>query len=723
MNLYSFPTKISNGVNAAIKAFRMQFSGSNPAGGGYATGGILPIDDAVTLAQVVRRFMTDINYAREIGDITNSSLVMAAVSWVGRTLPEAMIRVVEPNQKGKDEPVANHPFVTRLRRPNPHYSGATLWKASALSWILSGNIYWLKKRNVRGGVAEIYWWPHWMIRPIRASRNDFISYYEVEVDGMWIQLSEKDSRDIVHFRDGIDPHNDMVGMSPLAALLREIYADNRTADYRASVMKNGGAIPYALVPKDPLLDVDEEQIKDEIMRKTTGENVGKPLVLSAALELLRLAITPRDMLIDEFAKVPEERMAAVIGIPGMVLGFGAALARSTFSNYEQAAEAAYETYMVPLWRYLDEEITLQILLRDYEGAESLRRVDHDLSTVRALQEDEDAKHKRIQSDYQQGIITRAEARAEIGFEVDDARDNVFLVRAGTSTVPADAETVQMEHEARRVGLEMQVEMQRAAADAARNPQPAEASDEENGDAPPREQPRALAAAGGRKLLPEQKDIGWHQYSSVQINLTQDLADKMVAFGSSISDLDLDFKGREGEPHVTVKYGLHTQIADDVQMVLSHYDAGARPFDIIFGKTDYFEAEEYDVVFVRAESAMLTRLNSLLSMNLDHTTTHTGYTPHATVAFVKSGRGAAYAGMDFLDGLTMQVDHLIFGSANGERSMIRLDKGGPTILRYLKSVERKAVNPEFVASETDTVEWLLSVLPPDAQGLATPEVMG
>lgn len=685
MNILSFPAKITSGFTAAaaaFKAFRMQFSGANPAGGGYSTGGTLPIDDAITLAQTVRRFMSDINYAREIGDLTNSSLVMAAVSWVGRTLPEAQIRIIEPNAKGKDEPVANHPFVSRLRRPNPYYSGATLWKASALSWVLSGNIYWMKRRNIKGGIAEIYWWPHWMIRPIRATKADFISYYEVNVDGVWIRLSDRESRDVVHFRDGIDPHNDMLGLSPIAALIREIYADNRTGDYRAAIMRNGGAIPYALAPKDPNIDLTEEQVsklKAETMRKTSGEDVGKPLILSGGVELLRLAISPKDMVIDEFAKVPEERLAAVIGIPGMVLGFGSALARSTFSNYEQASEAAYETYMVPLWRYLDEEMTLQLLLRDYEGMDSMRRVDHDLSTVRALQEDEDAKHKRVGMDYQNGFITRGEARAETGYEVDGERDDVFLMRSGVTIIPADAETVKMEHEARRANLEMQMETSRAAAVSALETQknPNRNKEEESSTPPPRRRPLAMAAG---------KDIGWHKFSTVQINLPQDVAEMMLAFGSSIPDLELDWQGREGEPHVTVRYGLHTQSADDIRNVFSHYDVAQKPFEMTLGKIGYFTGEEYDVVYVEIESSILRRLNNILGLNLENTSTHQSYTPHATIAFVKTGKGQKYAGLDMLDGLNVTVDHLIFGAADGSRSIIRLDQGSAAILPYLRDVK-------------------------------------
>lgn len=422
--------------SSAMKAFRVSFSNANQAGGWQGGNSVIPIDDQFTFARAIQSFRnTQIDYAKEIGDVSKSSLVMAAVNWVGRTLHEAPMRVVEDDQAGSVEPVADHPAAKLLARPNPDYSGATLLNATALSWILSGNAYWLKQRGIRNQPVRLYWWPHWLIRPIRAAKKDYISYYEYAVDGVWQRIERED---VIHFRDGIDPVNDMLGLSPLASLIREIFTDGEVTNYQATITKNGAVIPFAVAPKGTDAEFDPKATKDELMRRISGDERGKPPVFSSGIEILRLSVTPAEMAIDSIRHVPEERLAGVIGIPGMVLGFGSALQRSTFSNYQQAREAAYESYLVPLWRYLDDELTQQFLKPDYEGADSSARIEHDLSGVRALQEDEDAKHRRIGMDYQQGIITRAEARGALGYEVEDKLDDVFLARSGTATVPRDA---------------------------------------------------------------------------------------------------------------------------------------------------------------------------------------------------------------------------------------------------------------------------------------------
>ena len=76
------------------------------------------------------------------------SLVMAAVNWLGRVLPEAPLNVVEIDEDGMETVIPNHPAAKLWRRPNEYYAGTTLCKAYAYSWIVSGNPYVLK--GIRG---------------------------------------------------------------------------------------------------------------------------------------------------------------------------------------------------------------------------------------------------------------------------------------------------------------------------------------------------------------------------------------------------------------------------------------------------------------------------------------------------------------------------------------------------------------------------------------------
>ncbi len=164
--------------------------------------------------------------------------------------------------------------------------------------------------------------------------------------------------------------------------------------------------------------------------------------------------------------------------------------------------------------------------------------------------------------------------------------------------------------------------------------------------------------------------GAHKFSSTQIALTGDAADRILDLGRQIPDADLGDDGRESEPHVTVRYGLHTADAGPVARVLRI----APPIRYRLGAVNVFAGAEsgkpYDVVKVDVESADLRALNSALAV-LPHTDTHPEYKPHATIAYVKAGLGEKYAqqfGRIDLDGLATQV---AFSDQNRDKTIIPL----------------------------------------------------
>jgi hypothetical protein len=61
----------------------------------------------------------------------------------------------------------------------------------------------------------------------------------------------------------------------------------------------------------------------------------------------------------------------------------------------------------------------------------------DLSQIRALAEDEDAKHTRVWGDYTNGVITLGEARAALNYEVKPEHENMFSPKAGASQPNTD----------------------------------------------------------------------------------------------------------------------------------------------------------------------------------------------------------------------------------------------------------------------------------------------
>lgn len=370
---------------------------------------------------------TNRDYATLAGDLKGSSLVMAAVNWVGRALPEAPLRVMRAGQDGQETEVVNHPATKLLKRPNPFYSGAALWKTFALSWITTGNPYFLKVRAQAGNVVELWYCPPWMIEPRWPAdgRAPFISHYEYKVDGQAYRIEVSD---VLHFRDGGNPDNQgRTGLSPVASVLREIYADNETAQYQALLMQNGGVPPVILSLKEGVAGIKQEdlvRIKQDYIRSTQGDERGKAFVSGLAINVDRIAFNPGEMDLKVLRRLPESRLAAVIGIPAIVLGLGSGDDTSTYNNTQQADERATENYLTPLWGYIEDELTHQ-LGPDFGFGEN-ERFAFDLSEVRCLQEDRDKLVARECLAYEKGVKTRAEARAAMNLDFTP-EDEVYFV--------------------------------------------------------------------------------------------------------------------------------------------------------------------------------------------------------------------------------------------------------------------------------------------------------
>lgn len=136
------------------------------------------------------------------------------------------------------------------------------------------------------------------------------------------------------------------------------------------------------------------------------------------------------------------------------------------------------------------------------------------------------------------------------------------------------------------------------------------------------------------------------------------AETLIEMAAAIPDSDLAEKGRELNPHVTVKFGLHTNSIEDIERIVKDFG----PIGITFGKTSVFPATEgrdYDVIKVDVDSPKLHALNKLIAESTECTDAHPEYCPHVTIAYVKAGLGDKYAAAVNVDGQMLLLSLLVF----------------------------------------------------------------
>ena len=364
-----------------------------------------------------------------------NSIVMACVGFVGRTFPEAPLRVWNRNPDG-NEVVFDHPLELLIEQPNPYYGGPILWMATLTDYMVNGNAYWLKVRNGRTGLAELWWIPAHLIEPKWDSDDSYVDWYDYRPKGKTIRFEQKD---IVHFRYGLDGDNPRKGKSPLASVLSEVLTDNEATLYTQTILKNLGVPGVVVSPEEDNYASDEEleDMKQKFIERTTGSHRGEPLILTRKTNVSILSFSPQQMGLRELQRLPEERISAVLGIPAIVAGLGAGLDRSTFANYAEAREAAYESLVIPLQRLLSSDIQTQLLPEFGPGAKR-QKAAFDTSSVRVLQDDQDKLTTRLVNAVGGGIMTPNEARSRLGLPPADDDDGDFRLLPGKLT-PVDGE--------------------------------------------------------------------------------------------------------------------------------------------------------------------------------------------------------------------------------------------------------------------------------------------
>jgi len=121
--------------------------------------------------------------------------------------------------------------------------------------------------------------------------------------------------------------------------------------------------------------------------------------------------------------------------------------------------------------------------------------------------------------------------------------------------------------------------------------------------------------------------------------------------------DLHEYGLEEEAHVTVLYGFNPSVKkEDIKPVME--DKCIFHKDIKFTGISLFENDEFDVIKLDVKSEKLHRFNKFFTDNFPYETNFPDYTPHLTIAYVKSGLGKYYvtghSGKDLMEDVVNSI---------------------------------------------------------------------
>lgn len=371
------------------------------------------------------------DYEREAGDFWNNSVLALTVKWVGDNWPKPKLQQCRMDRQGRPVPLPRAAMLDLLSRPNPYYTGRTLRKAIGLSLICDGNAFVYKRRARSGLPVQLWWVPHWACMPCwPADGSTFITHYQIRIDTTTWNVPVED---IIHYRDGIDPRNDRLGLAAVKAQLREICTINEESGYTASLMRNAGVPGLVVVPKSESARIDRpdaERIKQQLREDFASEGRGDAMVFSGAVDVKPMGFSPEQLKLDRLPARAEARILAASGLSPMVLGLPDP--NKTYSNLSEAETDAWRSCLVPL-QDLDVETLRWQLLPDFDDPMRHTLV-YDYEQIEALQENRKIKSDRVQGEFKAGLITKNEGRESLGYEPHPDGD-VFYPGTGNDPEP------------------------------------------------------------------------------------------------------------------------------------------------------------------------------------------------------------------------------------------------------------------------------------------------
>ncbi len=185
----------------------------------------------------------------------------------------------------------------------------------------------------------------------------------------------------------------------------------------------------------------------------------------------------------------------------------------------------------------------------------------------------------------------------------------------------------------------------------------------------------------KKLLLKEDRNKANEYGCLMARFPKEISEKLVAFGKKlIKEKDLykegEEFGREHEGHVTIRYGFTKDLNElEIRQLLK----GQKQFIVELYGLDKFsgqpnkltgEKQPYDVVFLKARSPVLSKLNEA-TKEFPHVDTFSKeYHPHATLAYVKPGS----FNLKKEEGMSVKIPikTIYYSPINGEKSYFELE---------------------------------------------------
>ena len=332
--------------------------------------------------------------------------------------------------KNGDEIVEQHPLIDLLNRPNPLQSYSEFFNSLFGYVLLGGNAYILKVGSDMGTPQELH-----QLRPdrmvIKGSGNPIPDRYEYVVNGRVQKTYKVDQvngySEVKHVKLW-NPLDDYYGLSPMSAAAVEVDQFNMSSKHNVNLLQNGARPSGAVIfkPQDDagfaanLSESQRQQLLTDLNNRFSGAgNAGRPMLLEGDFDWKEMGLTPKDMDFHRLKNMAATDIALCFGVPSQLVGVPDA---QTYANVSEARLALYEETIIPHLRKIQSDLN-EWLVPLYDDR---LKLEFDIDSIPALSERKRRTYENVTSAVREGIMTRNEAREQIGLSPVDGADGLYI---------------------------------------------------------------------------------------------------------------------------------------------------------------------------------------------------------------------------------------------------------------------------------------------------------
>ena len=329
-----------------------------------------------------------------------------------------------------DQEVDEHPLLDLMYSPNPT-QGQVEFFASLYSYLLiSGNSYILESGAENAPPIELY-----TLRPdrirIKGSQTAIPKAYDYMIGGQIANSYEVDpatgNSKVKHIKL-FNPLDDYYGLSPIQSAATDIDQHNLANKHNVNLLQNGARPSGAVVfkPKDEtgaqiqLSDTQRNQLMSDLTQRFSGTgNAGKPMLLEGDFDWKEMGLSTKDMDFIQLKNMSAKDIALIFGVPSQLIGIPDA---QTYSNFAEAKLALYNETIIPLLDRIQSDLNEWLVPRFGDDLE----IRYDIDSIPAMAEQRTRVFESVTQGVQNGILTRNEAREQLGYEPINGGDSLLV---------------------------------------------------------------------------------------------------------------------------------------------------------------------------------------------------------------------------------------------------------------------------------------------------------